>query len=37
VPNPSRIKAKIWALVLILLINLSDFKPESFDSFTYLR
>lgn len=36
--NPSRVKVKIWALIFYTPhINLSDFKPEGFDSFTYLR
>jgi len=31
-------KVKIWAFIFDTPhINLSDFKPEGFDSFTYLR
>jgi len=36
--NPSRIKVKIWAFIFDTPhVNLSDFKPEGFDSFTYLK
>ena len=36
--NSSRIKVKIWAFNFgTPHVNLSDFKPEGFDSFTYLR